>query len=320
MPRRRSNKRKPTSSNRSIYTRKYRRVPTSWGRSPHFSASKIQYQMRGFLRRKAKAFNYNASLIKSRTGPKLIKVTDKHVINGRFTATDLDSSYDPVTYYATDYLFALNNILNTKTSMKFNDFDGDQGKYCRQITGLHLKLTINATSNHSIYVKVAIVRDKYMIYPGFVPPTYTGNPLTPYGGITFSLFAPSSTIDDTNQTAFFQNMEDPNKVQNFNECKQNLRTIQRINPLRYRVIWTKVYKLAYSNSGNLTNVVLINKYIPYKKNLIYKNDSDSPTNDNLRLFIYSSSYPPGYNQNEGMFNIQGSLNVRGLSQYYQSSS
>ena len=294
------------------------------------SNNRVNYQLAGYKRRKIS----NNTIVTSRFYNREVLTKNDWPFFETFTANKaLPALDDRPSYRATNELFTLNkkvgsviitkyqNIFTTANAMKYEDYDNNSKKFYRHVTGLHLKAYLINSNSPISFLRIVIARDKYEIFPGFPQVPSNGK-----DGINITIRPPTKVTqpaDDTNQTDFFQNKSasDASNSVSFPDLDNSLRTITPLNPLRFQVLFSKVYKLSGSPTLIPNGVKLINQFIPYKKTLCYQYNTDVPSNDCVKMFIFTSSYYPGHpkieNVNQKICQVQGTLSIIGRSQLYE---
>lgn len=286
------------------FNRGFRAPVRSWLYNPRY-ATKINSVFRGYKFRKN--FNRNAAIIKSRNTLLTAKTYQQQNVNHKFV---LDATYTDqasgTTYKASGDLFVMDKIQTLGKSISHEDHQGRDTKGVVQMTGVSLLLTVSSVSLNPLYVKFLLVRDKWQCMPGLPKPDSTASGGQSYGGVTVDIMKPNKLNTDTYDsymTGMFTDLTDIENISHFGDVQQNLRCIERINPLRYTVLWKKTLKLDPGGSlksknvlGNTNNVRLIKQYIPYYKRLVYQHASSDPSNDKLVLLVFTSFIPLAYKQ------------------------
>lgn len=262
--------------------------------------------------RNRKDYNYNARLKKRRTN---LTTSTSYVdsdIDYVFKADQVNQ--DPIQGLSSSTLLS-HKVFNWEKKIDFHSLTGTGVDKAVSTEAVILRLSIYSRAPLTQYVRVALVRDKYNIFPGFRKQGI--------GGITIVVTAPGGRSNPYEVDMFKSSKMD--RVQNFHELDQTFRTISPLNPYRYTVIHNRVYKIAgqmyastqtnYLATGTMKDFHHVNTRIPYKKKLIIGRDSKKIINDSLILLVFTSCSK--YNQlrqsdpafSQEMLRVQGKVRM-----------
>lgn len=278
---------------------------------PHTASSRIS---RAFRNRKS--FNQNARILKKKYNLNTSYEKKISTISVKFISDQTKTVGDSVYGRYSNELYTYDDLLQLPVKLEStsitNNNNSPTSLWCH---GFEIKLMITNLAQSDVYIKMVICRDKYSVFPGFRKVKDTGN-----DGISITVIQPAAIAGFTmnkNMTNFFKDV-DQDDIKNFGQIDPAIRTLQKINPFRYTVLWSKSIKmnraLSFTSNMNMTN--LFKDYFPYKKELIYNFGQKNPVNDDLKFFIYTSVPEINTNSLQGnLCQIAGTINMCATSKY-----
>ena len=269
-----------------------------------------------FLRRR-KSVNYNAKFLKKQVN---LNTSYERKINSiahtwRSDQIQLNPDGAIIGYFSND-LYVNSALLQLpKVVDSVNIANETKTNTSINIHGFEIKMQIVSMAACDVYMRMVIVRDKYENFPGFRKIGDDKN-----DGIYINVKKPATKNGYTvtkDMANFFYDV-DPDDIKPYTEIPPDLRTIFKINPLRYRVLWNKLIKLNKNNVYAATNSQsqLISTFFPFRKELLYRPGNRNPSNDDIKFFCYVSV--PRDNANDKDYaqcSISGNINMCLTSKY-----